>query len=330
MQLPAHGQFNPTSAYSVNNPELFLIELINHCNIQCLTCARNDSWGDDMAKGAMPINHFKKIFDEIKPFVKDIVLIGLGELLLYKPLVEVVSYIASKREDIQLFLATNGTVPTTEKVLKEVCRLLPTSIMFSVDGVGTTFDLVRKKASYREFVAIIKSVIENVQAIKFSFNMVVFDKNYHDMLNVLNLAKELRITEVHFNSLNLAALPSTSLSVYDFYKTDKFQQQLYEAKRLASNLNISLTTFDFSESRGFKKCMYPWEDFYITWDGFMAQCCAQPFPKLQNFGNVLDNGVMAAVNSPAFFEIREMWQANKTPWMCQRCHKVKLPVIETE
>ena len=316
----------PPSNLMVSSPNKILIELTNQCNLLCVTCARNDRHGQEMTKGRMPLETFKRVFDQISGSVNEVVLIGLGELLLYTDLVSAVEYMASINPHIKLFLATNGTVPNSASILDTVCHTLPTSVMISIDGVGETFNKVRKKASFEVFTEKVKEIVCSESAVNYSFNMVVFDQNYHDMTNVVDFCHNVGVKKLFVNTLNLAALPSVPVEAYHFYNTSKFKSELREARSRAHYLGVSFDCFDFEGERGFRSCQYPWTDFYITWDGYLAQCCAQPFPKIKNYGNVLDVGIDKAINGRDFVELRRKWFLNEAPDLCARCHKVCLPV----
>ena len=75
-----------------------------------------------------------------------------------------------------------------------------------------------------------------------------------------------------------------------------------------------------SDLKGFITCPYPWKGFYITWDGFLVPCCAKPFPKEKNFGNVFKKGLLNCLNDKDFIEFRAMAKKNITPDFCKRCH----------
>ncbi len=313
--------------YLVARPECILIELTNLCNLQCTTCARNDTYGKEMRKGSMDFDNVKRVVDEAARLTRRIVLIGLGETLLYRRLLETVDYIYSADPAIELSLTTNATLPESASTLAFICEKLKTSIMFSIDGTEQTYNTIRRGGSFDLFVKTTSTILRAAKAEAFSFNMVVFEDNYREMVPVLELAESLGVLAVNFNSLNLAALPHVPLAAYDFYDTAGFKAELNRAHRRALQLGIRLTTFDFETMGSFKKCKYPWDSFYITWDGFLAQCCAQPFPQRKHFGNVFELGILNCINSPEFIQVRKMWYENITPSICARCHKVRIPAI---
>ncbi len=55
---------------------------------------------------------------------------------------------------------------------------------------------------------------------------------------------------------------------------------------------VELSVWDIKTKNEFKKCHLPWNHFYVSWDGYMTPCCAKPFPKELNFGNVFDTSLM--------------------------------------
>lgn len=315
----------PDAAYIVTNPECIEIELTNYCNLTCTTCSRNDFFGAEMRKGAMAFEKMQRVVDEVSQFARKIVLTGLGETLMYKRLLDAVEYIRKARSDTRLALTTNATIPNTPAILEALCDKLPTSVTFSIDGIGDAFNAIRRGASYQSVIKMVEAVMRCAKASKFKMHMVVVRENYHQMREVVELAHSLGISLVYFNTLNLAALPQVPLEAYDLYSSESFHAALRQAQDRAVELGVNLGTFDFETPHGFNKCRFPWEDFYITWDGYLALCCAQPFPLRQNFGNVFEEGVMACINSPAFIELRKMWSANRTPALCERCHKVNIP-----
>jgi radical SAM protein with 4Fe4S-binding SPASM domain len=112
------------------------------------------------------------------------------------------------------------------------------------------------------------------------------------------------------------------VGLYEFYQTDTFRDLLNDAKSVAREKGIYVTMPELDQPKGFRFCGYPWDDFYITWDGFLVPCCAKPFPKEKHCGNVFDTGLMNAINAPDFIRFRELSNRDETPDFCQRCHKV--------
>jgi radical SAM protein with 4Fe4S-binding SPASM domain len=62
----------------------------------------------------------------------------------------------------------------------------------------------------------------------------------------------------------------------------------------------------------------------------MTPCCAKPFPKELNFGNVFETSLMECLNSDGYRKFRKLWYRNETPDFCKKCHVVDLKPIELD
>ncbi|HRN26232.1 MAG TPA: hypothetical protein PLT78_06675, partial [Ignavibacteriaceae bacterium] len=100
-----------SKSLKVSYPSSIMIELTNHCNIKCITCAREYLYGDNMDKGFIDFKKFRSIIDEIHPYVDAIGLTGLGETFLYKRIDEAVDYIKSKSKGIIISCSINAHLP---------------------------------------------------------------------------------------------------------------------------------------------------------------------------------------------------------------------------
>ncbi len=313
----------------VARPSTLMLEVTNRCNLKCITCPREYDLGKQMDKGEMDLNMLKRIIDEVTPWIDSIGLTGLGEPFLYKSLGKAVHYIRKVNKGVIITVSTNAHVDGIDQTLSEMNGAID-SIQVSVDGVGKGYETIRKGASYPEF-------IQNVEKIKsvtvdsdtgIMFNMVVMKENFKEMVKVVDLAHDLGIDHVCFTLFNLAGVTGYDPSYYDFFVSEEFQEELdrlqHHAKRYPG---IDIVVWDQQTAPGFRKCPFPWSHFYITWDGFLVPCCAKPFPKELNFGNVFQSGVMNCLNSQGFLDFRVMWYLNQTPSFCTQCHMVDLPSL---
>ena len=97
---------------------------------------------------------------------------------------------------------------------------------------------------------------------------------------------------------------------------------------MAQTKHVIVTKRNFEEESGFKKCFFPWTHFYVTFDGYITPCCAKPFPKEKNFGNLKDLNLIDILNSNEFINWRELWFKNITPEFCNKCHYIDLKPIK--
>lgn len=317
----------------VAHPSSIMIEVTNNCNLKCITCPREYEFGDQMEKGFIPIEELKKIVDQAYPYVDSIGLTGLGETMLYKPLVEVVDYIKSKNKGIVVSISINAHLPKSIEVAKQLIGKIDT-IQISIDGLNEVYANIRLEGNYSFFFKNVKEIANAAQVKEgttdLMFNMVVIKQNYHQMADIVKVAGELGIKYVNLQTMNLTSVPTWEIDLYNMYNTHDFKLALKAAFKMAANNGVDLSTFEFDKPNNFQKCLMPWGHFYISWNGWMTPCSAKPFPKILNFGNVFKNGLMETLNAPEYRRFRTQWYQNETPDFCERCHMIDLPQIDMD
>ncbi len=313
-------------------PSSILLEVTNHCNLACITCPREYDFGLDMDKGMIKSMQLKKVVDEVAPYIDAIGLTGLGETLLYKNLEETLKYIKSKNKGIQTFISTNGHVPNAAKYIERMAQYLDT-VQISIDGIGEVYEKVRLKSDFNFFLQTTREIIsvckENNVALMFNF--VIIKENYRQMKNVVELAISLGVESVNFTPVNLSSITSWSSGYYEMFYGDDFKNELKSAFEIAKKSPLTnLSIWDIKKKNEFKKCHLPWNHFYVSWNGQMPPCCAKPFPKELNFGDIFNSSLMDCLNSKEYRSFRKMWFENKTPDFCKKCHIVDLKPVEID
>ncbi|MEN9523354.1 MAG: hypothetical protein RL065_1731 [Bacteroidota bacterium] len=311
----------------VAHPSSIMIEVTNHCNLKCITCPREYSFGEKMDKGFIELSQLKKVVDEAFPYVDSIGLTGLGETMMYKDLIPAINYIRSKNNGIIIFISINAHLPKSVEIASQINDKIDT-IQISIDGMNEVYDLVRKEGNYSYFIENVKKITADAKGKRADvlFNMVVLKENYFQMVDIVQLAFEIGVKYVNFQTMNLASISGWDNSIYDFYSTTQFRNQLSLAFQKADKLGIEMSSFDFETKNNFQKCLLPWGHFYVSWNGWMTPCCAKPFPKELNFGNVFTEGLMTTLNSDGYRNFRHKWYKNETPEFCTNCHIIELKV----
>jgi radical SAM protein with 4Fe4S-binding SPASM domain len=326
----SHYARNILVSKHIVHPATVMVELTNHCNLHCITCAREYEFGKQMALGHIDFDLFKSIVDQVYPYIDSIGLTGLGEPLMYKHLPESLAYIKSKNKGIITSISTNANLPQAPQIIGKIKNHIDT-IQVSIDGIGEVYNQIRKNGDFdklrNNLIEIVK-ITENTQ-IDIMFNMVVMKENYFQMADILEFANEIGVGFVNFTLFNLASVTNIPIQYYEFYQSDEFKTEFRRAETEAAKYtHIEFTTWDYRTKSGFRKCNFPWTHFYFTWDGFLAPCCAKPFPKELNFGNLNNKSLMDCINSDGFKQFRQMWLENKTPDFCKKCHFIDLKEFE--
>ncbi len=302
-------------------PSNVMLELTNHCNLACTTCPREYEYGKDMDKGNMLVERAKIIIDDIWPYLDSIGLTGMGETFLYQNIEEIVDYIKKKNKGIIISVSTNAVIPNFIQKVSKVINKIDT-IQISIDGLGETYESIRLKSNFeildeniRQLVALCAKSSTTTM-----LNMVVTKENYFQMSDLVKYANEVGIKYLDFSQLNLAAVTNIDVSYYKFYQSNEFLDAIEKLEVAIKEYDKVTITYNFKTETGFQKCPFPWSHFYICWDGYIAPCCAKPFPKLLNFGNVSDDKLINLLNNEEYRGFRTLWFNNKTPEFCNKCH----------
>ena len=321
-----------TKSTKVPFPSSIMLEVTNHCNLACITCPREYGFGAAMDKGTISLDKMKKVIDEVGPYIDSIGLTGLGETLLFKQLEETLRYIKGKNKGIQTFISTNAHIPGAEQYIERIAPWLDT-VQISIDGVGKTYEAVRKKSDYAFFFETARKMVEVCQKNKVAvhFNFVGVKENYTQMKDIVQLAHDLGVGFVNITPVNIGSITTLDNSYYELFYGESFKSELKQASELSKQLGTpELSIWDVKGKNEFRKCHLPWNHFYISWDGYMTPCCAKPFPKELNFGNVFDSSLMQCLNSKEYRQFRKMWYRNETPDFCKKCHMVDMKPIDLD
>jgi pyruvate-formate lyase-activating enzyme len=97
-------------------PSNIVIELTDRCNLRCSFCPNGKGIGG--VGGDMDFELFKKIINEIRfNKIREVILVGIGEPLLYPSVIEAIEYVKASC-DSKVSIITNGVLLTQEMVLK--------------------------------------------------------------------------------------------------------------------------------------------------------------------------------------------------------------------
>lgn len=237
------------------------IEFTNHCNIDCLTCMRNN-W--DVEMGFMAEDTFASLLGSLKEIGRplEIMVMGIGEPLAHPQAVPMIR--ALKQQGHTVEMVTNGTLLSEKKARGLIAAGLDT-LWVSIDGVTPeNFADIRLGAylpkileNIRRFRRLRKPAHRPVPELGIAF--VAMKRNIKDLPDLLALGKRLGVTRFSVSNLlphsaqmneeilyerslnNITYLPSPWLRHLDLPKMD-FNELTAEPllKALNSGYNVTL------------------------------------------------------------------------------------------
>ncbi len=315
-----------TKSTKVAYPSTIMLELTNRCNLACTICPREYEYGKNMDEGSMDTAQAKRVIDEIYPYLDSIGLTGMGETFLYKNLQEIVDYIKNKNKGIIISVSTNAVLPNFIENVKKVIDKIDT-IQISIDGINEIYNAIRINSNFSALDKNIKLLAEMCRntSTDLMLNMVVTKENYTAMSDLVKYADKTGVNYINFTLFNLASVTNIPVSYYQFYQTQDFKCAVEELNKTITNTkNVLVTNKNFQTESGFQKCPFPWTHFYISQDGYVPTCCAKPFPKEKQFGNIKHEKLINILNNEEFVNWRKFWFNSTTPDFCQKCYYVSL------
>jgi radical SAM protein with 4Fe4S-binding SPASM domain len=135
-------------------PPYLLVEPVSTCNLRCPFCFQTDkTFTKKPFMGVMKIDLFKKIIDEADILeIGAITLASRGEPTLHKNLNEMLDYIGSKKNILEVKLNTNGTF-LNEKICHSIFKNNISQIVISADHyIQEHFEKLRLGSNFKEIV----------------------------------------------------------------------------------------------------------------------------------------------------------------------------------
>lgn len=169
------------------------INLTDICNLKCRHCSRKNLLNSE---NSCFIKRWKEVIDELAfNGVFQIFLTG-GEPLLHPEILEIIEYIKSK--NIFVAILTNGIL-LTDKLVYKLDSLLVDEfdyIQISVDGIGSTYEDMRRGAKFTDIKERLELLKKHV--VKTQVAMVVNEITYKEMLEVYQLCLKNDINSIRF------------------------------------------------------------------------------------------------------------------------------------
>jgi radical SAM protein with 4Fe4S-binding SPASM domain len=242
--------YNRQSLTGPGQPEVFQVELTNHCPMTCVMCPRTESM--TRALGYMDQNLFERVVRQIGTFSSKVFLHHFGDSLVHPNLGSLIRY-ATERH-IKCFLSTNAAL-LTEKRARELVDSGLEELVVSLDGVTSATNVaIRGRAAH--------DVADAERKIRFLLTYRRERKSKKPRIIMQFVLQKMNQHEAGEWMKKWTSIPEIDAVKIKSYITWTGQHDRINLLRIAPA----------PESNGLV-CDKPWTSVTILWDGRVVPCC---------------------------------------------------------
>jgi MoaA/NifB/PqqE/SkfB family radical SAM enzyme len=287
-------------------PYILKIESTNICNLHCAFCydgRRMPTFGE-RTYGRMTLDNFKKLIDEVGPYLFKINLYGYGEPLLFPETLEMIQY--ASKNNVGIGISSNLNFRDQDLPRHIVVSGLEV-LIFSCHGVTQeSYSKFMVKGNLQLALENVRKIVEERKRIGSSTPLIdwqycVTKLNEGEMDMAVAKANELGVDQIRFVKPNLPE------DADDEWFADYFKE--HAPVKLQQNKAV---------------CTWPYRSAYINYDGGLRPCCQADRLLANDFGNVFISGFMNVWNNEKYRSSRRLI-ANPTDkniicnTVCSRC-----------
>jgi len=267
-------------------PYWLTIDPTNFCTLRCPFCPTGQARGS-RTKGTLSFENFKKIMDELGPYLIHIDFCNWGEPLLNKEIFEMIKYAKQYNVDTKIDSNFNhfSDRDAEDMVLSGLDKLI-----VSIDGATQgTYSKYRIGGDFNTVINNLKLLIKKKNELAKSnpyicWQFLVFRHNEHEIEEAKKIGADLGVDNVSITKAFIGNKDWIPLNEeYSHYKKEEIKEE-FTSKHFKSPQD--------------RICNWPWEAIVINPNGSVSPCCSVEDEK-DDFGNIL-------VNS-----FREIWNNEK-------------------
>lgn len=307
------------------------------CNFRCAHCWQRAFERIDSSYELPDYKLIETIKEAIKLGIEEFEITGGGEPLMRKDIVLKIMEIIKKNNKFGN-ITTNGSLFSFKDV-KKIVKIGWNRITFSLDGPNEKInDAVRGEGAFEQVAKSIK-LFNKIKGKKklpvLKLNVVVNRENYDKTDKMIQLAKTLNCSIVHFDSLTVHSELGKKLKLNKKQGLE-FEKNAKKAKKLAENFGIetdvNLLTNEFLDKSNkmedllkkesnpknfsFLVCYEPWWHLVIKTDGSVQPCCLYD----EKEENVREKSLKEIWFGKYFEKIRDEIENKKFSKYCSICN----------
>lgn len=322
-------------------PRYVQIEPVGQCNLACQMCPvwlREDG-PDDGRPAMMAYETFTRLVDQFTA-LEHLHLQGLGEPLMHPRLFDMVAYAADR--GVRVTTNTNLSLLSPRRA-QECFTSGLSALHVSIDGAtADTYQRIRRGARFARLLRNLEWLAEARQRhlhVPFELRMIVvlMRQNLHELPPLVQQARQWGFDSVFVQQLchdfTEESLPPVYRPMRQFVDGQSLADEnprtiarMFDAARqVAAECGIQLRLPRVRPrphppgTPGRRRCGWPWDGMYISYQGLAMPCCMIATPDRANFGSTLNRPVGAVWNSTQYAEFRRRLASDQPPDVCRAC-----------
>lgn len=283
-------------------PSFISFEPTNFCNLKCPACP-SGTGKLTRPKGYADLNLFRKIIDENKKYLINLILHFQGEPLLHKEIGEMIKY--AKKNKIRTEFSTNAQVLSQN--IKTIIDAKPDKIIISLDGLTQdTYNKYRVNGDVKKVFKSLKALSNIHKKLRphIELQFLVFNHNENEIKELKQLKKKYKIDRIVLKTAQIYGKEQIGL--------------------LPSNPKYSRYTIDASgipilKNKISNQCKRIVFGSVITWDGKLVPCCFDKDAK-HIMGDLTVSTLNEIRNEKAYKSfVKNVFSHRKKIEMCKNC-----------
>ncbi|MFA5156610.1 MAG: radical SAM protein [Candidatus Omnitrophota bacterium] len=210
-------------------PEIVQFDITNRCNNDCLCCWNNSPLLGDVAvndkldkRDELPVDLVKRTIKELRQMgTRTLFFAGGGEPFIHPHIMEILEY--AKKNQMRVFINTNFTLVDKERAERIVTAKVDHIHVSLLAGTAPTYAVIHPNKNEDTFAGI-KQILKYISVLKanrkqhlynplphINLYYVIFNRNYHEIDKMVDLAMEVRADSVEFTPVDIVPGKTASL-----------------------------------------------------------------------------------------------------------------------
>lgn len=281
-------------------PYWLTIDPTNFCNLKCPFCPTGQMRGT-RTKSILTFENFKKIADELGPYLIHADFCNWGEPFLNPELPKLIKYVKQYNVDTKVDSNLNHF---NEKYAEDIILSGLDKIIVSIDGATPeTYSKYRVGGDFNTAINNLKLLIRKKNDLDkanpyICWQFLAFRHNEHEIEQVKKLGQDLGVDNV--------SITKAFIGDKDWFPLNEKYSNYRKGK------NKDKITSEYFKSVQDRACNWPWEEIVINPNGSVSVCCSVEDEK-NDFGNILERPFKEIWNNALYKQARRFIKYKTAP-----------------